>query len=801
MMFLRGVVFGAHACRFFYGWASRVGKSVALIWCCSVGFRLSAQWTLTAIHPDPTPFLGAPMAEFIAVMASASADSCVSSSGWSLSWNGNERFLPEGCWDPGTVLVAHRASDSAAFAFGPEVSIPFASWPALVNSGSTVFIVNPSGKIDDAMSYTDQGLGGGGRPVLRMDTAACGGPSNQQLWEPGLPVFLHLTEPQGPNQDATVRALKRAREPGRLVPRGGGALDWFLGSDFDPARTVGARAWLDGQEVDLIWASDSVVSMSWNSRAAAWPGADSVKVMVGPLRSCPAGSRNRMFTSGFQRLPTAGAVEFTGVWPDPAPGDPHHPTESFALENVSEWPIDVGGWWFGAAQLKRHNVLAPGASRVFEAEEFDGWKPMSNEGGVLELRSHWGGYLSEAAWSPCDHDFPAYAGTGLGLVRSALKGADWSTEGSTFTADDEAEPALTGFGCIADFNGQPTGLDVHLTRYVGQLPEQVWSVLDREVTGFAASRISGQPKSWRLSWAGMQDDITWPSSSTVCLEIEGLGFQKEWRMQCPSLQPEVPCLKISEMMWDAAEDGDEFVEIVNCGSQPVELAGLQATVKADPFPSDWRYWRLPGESLVLVPGEVAAFGRCPKWMGNGLPNRGSARWSAAEWSSLADSEGQLALRIPMTGGRTLDSVQWDSGLEGPWWWSSDGWAWSRSGPGSRDWVPSPDRGSPGETSVRPLVENCAEAVLLKEPENGGLPGLNWSFPEAGGTIEIRMVQWPSGNLARRVVLEDLDIEGNWSGWLPPESSDWGGQALLVVRWWTPSCSGRRTIRLHDFTAG
>lgn len=74
-----------------------------------------------------------------------------------------------------------------------------------------------------------------------------------------------------------------------------------------------------------------------------------------------------------------------------------------------------------------------------------------------------------------------------------------------------------------------------------------------------------------------------------------------------------------------------------------------------------------------------------------------------------------------------------------------------------------------------------------------LPGLQWSLPDAGGAIGLKMIGWPSGDLRGHVVIEDVLPKGQWS-WA---GTDAGGQPVLPglmlweVRWWGGLCRGKR----------
>ena len=66
----------------------------------------AGRWVISALHPDPTPALGAPDCEYIALHALSDslegAGPC-RTDGLVLSWNGHERELPDGEWPPVSV--------------------------------------------------------------------------------------------------------------------------------------------------------------------------------------------------------------------------------------------------------------------------------------------------------------------------------------------------------------------------------------------------------------------------------------------------------------------------------------------------------------------------------------------------------------------------------------------------------------------------------------------------------------------------------------------------------------------------
>jgi hypothetical protein len=131
----------------------------------------STRWVISSLHPDPTPPLGAPDCEYIALYAmsdSLTGGGACRTDGLVLSWNGHERELPDGAWPAGSTVVVHRAADSLHLAGWAPHRIGLSSWPALVNGGALVSLSDSGGVLLDAVLYDERALavsfGGAWRP-------------------------------------------------------------------------------------------------------------------------------------------------------------------------------------------------------------------------------------------------------------------------------------------------------------------------------------------------------------------------------------------------------------------------------------------------------------------------------------------------------------------------------------------------------------------------------------------------------------------------------------------------------------
>ena len=767
------------------------------------------RWVIGALHPDPTPDLGAPGAEYIALYALGDGPG-LDTEGLVLSWNGHQRELPAGHWPMGTTLIVHREADSSHFQNAPEPDIGLASWPALVNGGTLVSVVDSAGWIMDAVLYDETALHGGGRPLLRKNPAACGAMANFAPWSPGLGLFSPLHLPAPPlGVTWTWEALQAgAEEVDRLLVRAPGRLEWRLPGPVDPRSMLEAQLNIAGIPAEtLLWESDSVLTATWTGRVGgsemAPPlGAPTVRLV--PVRACGSGETTGELQNALAVYPFKGEVHVVGLLADPLPGDPFSPSERVTLFNRSDGTLDAAGWSWGGARLMRRRLMEAGSAAEFSATEFEGWPGLSNAGGDMTLTTPGGSTLASWSWSPCSHSSDALDGKGIPLERAPHPTSGWQTEGHPMEVQ---EPVILGFGCARDGSGQVDQLQVHLHLPAAFLSGSVWEAVMPDQTTLALE-VMGLLQGSNTLVLGRADGLAlsldWPSGCTLKgrqPERHGGGPDAptdlaRWSIEvaCPTEPLASPLdLRITEALWDAQDGGGEFVELKNRGPSPVDLSGLQAAEVGEPQPGEWRTWVDQGVSLVLRPGEVMAFGRCPRWYRMGHAAAGSACWPAVSWSALPDDGGSLAVRLPSQGPEPFDGLSWHSDMRGPWWWKSDGWSWSRTGPGPLDWGPSSDGGSPGSKGPMFLLD-CGGRDVPFHVEIGldGLPVLHWEFPSLGHGILLRMVEWPSGCLRASFLMESSELSGHWawdgldSQGLPVQP----GGLLWDLRWWGRSCKGR-----------
>ncbi len=774
----------------------------------------SPRWVIGALHPDPTPDLGAPGAEYLALYALGEGTG-LDTEGLVLSWNGHQRELPDGHWPMGTTLIVHREADSSHFQNVPDPVIGLASWPALVNGGTLVSVVDSAGWVMDAVLYDEQALEGGGRPLLRKNPAACGAMANFAPWSAGMGFFspLHLDLPPL-GVTWTWEALQAgAEEVERLLVRAPGHMEWRFPGPLDPRSMLEAQLDIAGSPAEtLIWESDTVLTATWNGRVggnvtASSSGAPTVR--LGPVRACGSGGATGELQNALAVHPFKGEVHVVGLLADPSPHDPFSPSERVTLFNSSDRTLDAAGWSWGGARLMRRRLMEAGVAAEFSATEFEGWPGLSNDGGDMTLTTPGGSTLSSWSWSPCSHSSDALDGKGIPLERAPSPTSAWQTEGHPIGGQ---EPVVLGFGCVHDGLGQVAQLQVHVHLPSAFLSESAWEAVMPDETTYALEVIRSLQGSNTLVLGrsdGLALPLQWPAGCTLKGRKSGrhgAGTDStalaDWSIDvgCPSETLTTPLdLRITEALWDAKDGGGEFVEVKNLGPSPVDLGGLQAAEEAAPQPGDWRTWVEEGVSLVLRPGEVMAFGRCPRWYRMGHAAAGPACWPAASWSTLPDDGGTLAVRLPSQGSEPFDRVSWDSDMRGPWWWKSDGWSWSRTGSELFDWVPSSDGGSPGSKGSAFSLDCDGRHVPFKvEIGLDGLPVLHWEFPSLGHGILLRMVEWPSGCLRASFLMESAELAGHWawdgfdSQGLPVQP----GGMLWDLRWWGRSCKGRWRTHLR-----
>ena len=776
--------------------------------------RSPSDWVISALHPDPTPSLGAPDAEYIALYARPSGPAgpgTLSTEGLVLSWNGHDRELPPGEWAAGSTVVVHRAADSLHFTGWAQDRIGLPTWPALVNGGTLVLLSDSVGTPLDAVLYDEKALAGGGRPLLRKDATACGSMANFQRWVAPEDPFEPLHESADVHHVAwTSGALKSGAEQfDRLIIRGPGRLEWRLPGPVDPRSMLEAEWRIGGELVPPPeWSSDSVVMATWTDRLGMAPDSPSgqgMPVRLGPVRGCAAGSPPVDLMERWTAVPSSGDVRVVGMLADPLPDAPFQRSEFIQLFNAADRSVDAGSWRWGEARLTRRRLMAPGETQRFEAEEFEGWPGLSNAGGTMHITAPSGHPVAALSWSPCAHSVAALDGRGLPVERGPARGSDWHTEGHR---PGDPNPHVVGYGCPRDWSGRVSGIEVHWSVPVVFLGETEWTWVTPFGGGvpMAVEVISDAPNSmWLVRQDGEDMDVDWPSRATLrgrSISGEEEPMHTRWTVEvtCPPASlPEQVELRVGEALWAAEDGGGEFVELENRSGFPLDLRGLQATESSDPNPSDWDVWVGEGRSLILETGHVMAFGRCARWFRRSHDQAGPACWPVEEWSALPDDEGHLAIRLPSHGPETLDSVSWHAGLRGPWWWREKGWSWHRMGPDAQAWTPSADGGSPGrEDGMEPMECSGPDVPVSVFTGQHGAPALQWRFPSAGHGALLRMIRWPDGTLvnSQSLIMEEQQGEWTWGGTdsqgipVPP------GVLIWDVRWWGRTCRGRFRERVR-----
>lgn len=787
---------------------SRIGAGwqVALgvwMWAGSGGMNGIAQrtqpvgWVISGVHADPTPALGAPEAEFVCLRALGPVGiEAPSLSGWTLDWNGHERSLED---VPsvliGSNVIVHRASDSAAFAGWPGLRIPLSSWPALVNGGAVVELKDSLGKVQDALHYSEDDLAGGGRPMLRLNLRGCGASPNLVAWSTGMSPFS-LVEPSGSGQGAFGNLDSSAADD-RVVPRKLGHIQWRLGVTADPVSRSRLCATVGGEMAEVSWASDSVVDIRWTERLMPAEGFPVIR--LGPVRGCAPSAPWRFLSQAWEPSLDVGDIAPTRWLADPWPDDPRFPEEFIALTNLSDHAVDPSTWDWSGGQVLRRTPMAPGETRQFGPAEVQPWPGLRNGSGQLEVRLPSGQPVVDVSWTPCEHSRSAFSGQGVPLARSAHPDALWHTEGQPV---GQHPPKVVGYGCKRDWSGQWTEVLLHFDRPVGtmarryarweSLAEPTWHPLVKAGTRSMAMPLpEGVDGTTALEWPSFRS-LEWGSDA---LEIEGrLG------VTCPIVPLVVPPeLRVEEVLWHATDTAGEFVEIANVGAAPVDLAGLQFTTSsaAFPLPAEWRTGVGTETSLVIQPGEVMAFGACPRWFARPFANHGDHHWPVDTWPPLGNEGGTFRVRLPSAGWHVLDSLTWTSEQEGPWWWRAEDWAWGRFADG--ELYPMPNRASPGARNGRggmPLPCGQHESrVTLKEIR--GWPEVEWHFAEGGHGLSVAILAWPEGRLLRTHRAAKGNPEGRWvwDGLDLSGQSVRPGQVIVDVRWIQPECVGRRRHRM------
>ena len=116
----------------------------------------SADILFNEVLPDPTPLVGLPEAEFIELFNAS--DSTIDLEGYLFYNSSVQVTLPGYNFEPGSYLILCDEDDTLLFEnFSPVMGL--STWPALVNSGDSLTLLNPSGIIIDTVVYDDSWYG------------------------------------------------------------------------------------------------------------------------------------------------------------------------------------------------------------------------------------------------------------------------------------------------------------------------------------------------------------------------------------------------------------------------------------------------------------------------------------------------------------------------------------------------------------------------------------------------------------------------------------------------------------------
>lgn len=106
---------------------------------------------LTEIMADPDPPVGLPPFEYIELYNRS--PKWISLEGWSLQIGRSSRTLPGYLLRPGTYLVLSSAEGALALAsYGPTLGLT--SFPAVPNSGATITLSDPAGRLIESVTYS-----------------------------------------------------------------------------------------------------------------------------------------------------------------------------------------------------------------------------------------------------------------------------------------------------------------------------------------------------------------------------------------------------------------------------------------------------------------------------------------------------------------------------------------------------------------------------------------------------------------------------------------------------------------------
>jgi hypothetical protein len=748
---------------------------------------------LTEAMVDPTPAWGCPPVEYVEVFNPG--PSAVDLSLWTLEIGGSTREMGPEMLGAGEVALLFAAANSALFDAWPGSKIALYSLPALSNAGGVVQLRGPWGVVD-RLEHQGQALDGQAWERLRAED--CGAFVNWRVsgsgcGSPG--TFVPAPAPDIPSGPVDWT----------WIPRGSDAAEVQFNRPLHPLAREQVTAFLGGVPCALDWLSDEAVVLRWSDRVPF----GSSHLVIGPWVGCHAGAVIQWTSGTVDRYPSPGPGDLvvTEILADPISSDPFNGSEAFELWNASSRTLDLGGlqWQAGGssalASPSRRIVLAPGEAVVFAehpdrllpasgspVESSTAWPALANIGGLLNIMVLGGQTVSISEYGPGLQPLPEAAAQGLSLQREFDDSGRWAWRASStavpeswgavdFTFEQYHQQRLPcgspkGFGLEQNAPGAPDCLTVYFDA-LPALPAPSARLDDSPLEdGIWDGRI------WRSNLAASALRSSPPETSLQALSWH--GAKGELLVSLPVVRPpDAPLLspstiEVTELLFEASSHGEEFIEVRNFGSAPVDLAGLQIATALDPSPADWRI--LLESSWIITPGAVLAFSPCPLWASVPFPHSGPALATADAWHALSNDGGELALRL---GTEIIDRILWSPEDLGPWHSDAEGWSIERVASGLSNWRPCPQGATPGAPTrwATDLGTGTAEAVEIEIASEWISPGgdmashtsggleIAWDGGDAPFFLEVLVSNPKTGQLVARPFAGQVQAQGrlHWNG--------------------------------------
>ncbi len=633
---------------------------------------------LTELMPDPSPSQGLPEGEFVEIYNRS--NKVLDLEGWTISDATSSGTLPARIIQPGEYVLIVDASDAGAFAsIGPLVSP--SSLPSLNNGGDQVILKDATGVTLDSIAYDldwyqdpAKSDGGFSLELINPMGTACPPAANWSASEAtngGTPGQQNSVYSLDPETEAPSVESFSVSQPTELV---------ICFSEVMDAATLEQAA--NYQFTPDLGAPTSIVA-DFNARCVTLTFANSLargevyELSLNGITDCSGNPlpENTHIQIARGVIPQPFDVVINEFLPDPEPSQGLPEAEFVELYNRLDKAVELNGFKISDGNSTVYwddLILLPGEYIILceddFAEEFSQYgrtlglislPSLNNSGDTLRLLSAFDGVMDYVIYDDDWYADETRTGNGYTLERidpdfvDCNRGENWAASQSSTGGTPGQENSLRGT-FTDDTSPMVQSLAVNGDRVVLLFSEPIDRASLENTANYVADQGIGEPL-LAIGRSSLNDAVELLFASPLdtnrsyLLTIDNLQ-DCSGNLLSTTLTFGIPVavqpgdILINEVLFNPYTGGADFVEIVNAGSNIVDL---QELILAEGFPGTDSVFNgddVSASSSLLLPGQLLCLTRDVSFQQATYRPIATARFlEMSGFPSYDDREGEVVL--------------------------------------------------------------------------------------------------------------------------------------------------------------